>query len=630
MTRHTIRRRLCLVALCWWVAVAAEAQNQAWIVGKGGQSWETPADVMAGVVEGVDGELRPVNFELTDNVIQSISWVDGRTEDFISESGGHIWDNAAKEGSPIVIVDGDNTTTTGERFKEFGIDQTGRIFYFDLGASFPANQIRFFPSPEAQGDFVRAFDLSINDGRLYNASGTPIYESLRLVEQNRDAVVDIRFPDQLLRFIKLTVRSPSPFEIAELEVHGEGFVPKSSYLSQLIELPEPVNFGQLSFKATRIGGDAEVSGGGSVTVEMRNGADDSPLEYYKIVDLETGAEEVVTQKEYESTQELQRGSIRPDLTNWSPWTEPIIAEVGGVYGTVLDLPGPRPFFQYRLAFKGTTTNAVQVDSLAITNSPPLAAKAVAELAVADHPNPAFGTPAVRAGVEAMFTYDIRVDMGEPASTGFDGLRIETLAEARFIKMEMGNDLIPVQPDSVREGTDDLRVYFPSNRVTEGRDEHLRVTFSTRLFLFSTVFAGQLLDSQGSLPQALAEGDATGEVGTNSLRVVFEASEDIVQNFEVDSSIITPNGDGTNDELAFTYVLIHLVEPVDTQVAIYDLSGRRVRNLVSEPVVAGRYTLFWDGKDNGGQRLPPGTYLARVAVATATGEISRTRLVQIAY
>lgn len=630
MKKNTIHRSLHLLVICWLLASAVASQAQdVWVVGKSGRAWSEPAEVMAGVLEGAGGELRPVNFELADNVIQSITWVDGRTQDFISESSGHIWDNAAKEGSPAIIVDGDSTTTTGDRFKDFGIDQTGRIFFLDLGASFPASQIRFYPSPEGQDDFVRAYALAINDGRLYDASGTPIYETLRLVEQNREGLVDVRFPDQLLRFIKLTVRSPGPFEIAELEVHGEGFVPRSSYLSQLIELPEPVNFGQLSFKATRIGG-VLTGDGGSVTVEMRNGSDDTPLEYYKIVDLETGAEEVVTLEEYEGTQLLQRGSIRPDLDNWSPWTEPIVATVDGVYGTILDLPGPRPFFQYRLAFEGTTTSAVQVDSLAITNSPPLAAQAVAELALLEDPNPAFNTPSVRAGVETTLTYDVRVDIGQPAGTGFDGLRIETLAEARFIKLEMGDDLVEVEPDSVVGGIDDLRIHFPSNRISEGRDERLRVTFSTRLFLFSTIFSGQLLDSTGSLPQALAEGDANADVTTNSLRVVFDRGGDLVQSFEFDPPVITPNGDGVNDEGAFTYVLIHLVQPADTDVAVYDLTGRIVRNLVSDSVAAGRYALIWDGTNNEGASVPPGVYLARINVATATGNINRTRLVHVAY
>ena len=633
MTRNSFPRLLSAVVLSWSItAIPVASQTDVWVVGKGGQAWEVPAEVIAGLVVGDDGELRPVNFGLEDNVIQAITWQDSRTVDFISESQGHVWDNAATQGSPAVIVDGDATTTTGDRFKTFGIDQTGRIFFLDLGASFPASQINFFPSPQGDIDFVRAYSIEINDGRLYNTSNTPIYETLRLVELNRDPQVDIRFPPQLLRFIKLTVRSPGPFEIAEIEVHGEGFVPRGSYLSKLIELPDPVNYGQLTFKAKRIGSKLGGShAGGSVTVQMRNGSDETPLEYYQIVDLETGAERVVTQKEYEAATTEERGSIRPDLTNWSPWTAPIVADADSVYNVRLELPGPRPFFQYRLAFEGTATDGVQIDSLAITNSPALAAQAVAEVALLDDPNPVFGLPSVRAGVDTIFTYDVRVDMGADPGTGFDGLRIETSAAAEFVKLEFGPDRLDVTPDSVRARADELLVYFPTNRITEGRDERLRVTFRTRLFLFSSEFSGQLLDSHGSLPQALAAGDATEDVGSNTLRMVFDrAGEDLVQGFDIVPPVITPNGDGVNDEAVFTFALIHLVQPAVTQVAVHDLSGRLVREVSSETVTAGIYAPAWDGTDEAGSSVPPGVYLARIKVETATGDITKTRLVRVAY
>jgi hypothetical protein len=633
MKQNSFPRLLLAVVLIWSItAIPVASQTGVWIVGMGGQSWEAPADVIAGLVVGADGELRPVNFELEDNVIGAITWADSRTVDFVSESQGHVWDNAASQGSAAVIVDGDATTSTGDRFKTFGIDQTGRIFFLDLGASFPASQINFFPSPQGEGDFVRAYSIEISDGRQYNARDTPIYETLRFVEQNRDPLVDIRFPPQLLRFIKLTVRSPGPFEIAEIEVHGEGFVPRGSYLSKLVELPDPVNFGQLSFKARRIGSGLAASGSGAkVTVQMRNGSDETPLEYYQIVDLETGAEQVVTKADYDAAPSEERGSIRPDLTNWSPWTEPIVADVDSTYGARLELPGPRPFFQYRLAFEGTATAGIQVDRFSITNSPALAAQAVAEVALLDDPNPAFGIPSVRAGVDTTLTYDVRVDMGAVPGTGFDGLRIVTSTASEFVKLEMGPDLIEIAPDSVFEKIDELLIYFPSNRITEGRDQRLRVTFRSRLFLFSTEFSGQLLDTRGSLPQALAAGDANADVGSNSLRMVFDrAGEDLIQGFEVIPQVITPNGDGVNDEAAFTFVLIHLVQAAASRVAVYDLSGRLVRDVSTSTVTAGIYAPVWDGTDAAGSPVPPGVYLAKVNVETATGDITKTRLVQVVY
>jgi flagellar hook assembly protein FlgD len=114
-------------------------------------------------------------------------------------------------------------------------------------------------------------------------------------------------------------------------------------------------------------------------------------------------------------------------------------------------------------------------------------------------------------------------------------------------------------------------------------------------------------------------------------MVFDrAGEDLVQGFEVVPPVITPNGDGVNDEAALSFVLIHLVQPAASQVSVYDLSGRLVREVSTETVVAGVYAPAWDGTDEAGTLVPPGVYFARINVETATGDITQTRLVQVVY
>ena len=46
--------------------------------------------------------------------------------------------------------------------------------------------------------------------------------------------------------------------------------------------------------------------------------------------------------------------------------------------------------------------------------------------------------------------------------------------------------------------------------------------------------------------------------------------------------------------------------------IHDLQGRRVRTLASGRFAAGRYVLAWDLRDDGGQPVAPGVYLARLS------------------
>lgn len=48
------------------------------------------------------------------------------------------------------------------------------------------------------------------------------------------------------------------------------------------------------------------------------------------------------------------------------------------------------------------------------------------------------------------------------------------------------------------------------------------------------------------------------------------------------------------------------------VGIYDLTGKRVRELAAAPFARGDHRLSWDGRDDGGRDLPSGAYLIRVA------------------
>ena len=157
-------------------------------------------------------------------------------------------------------------------------------------------------------------------------------------------------------------------------------------------------------------------------------------------------------------------------------------------------------------------------------------------------------------------------------------------------------------------------------------------FRSQALLFSTQFIGQLLDTTGSLPQRIAEGDATREVGTDSQEVIFLASgESVLQSFAVSPPAITPNGDGINDASVFSFVLIHLVQPAAAELLIYDLSGRLIKNVLSDALTAGRYTQWgWDGTNNAGDLVPPGTYIARASIEAAADEVNRMRLIHVAY
>jgi len=64
------------------------------------------------------------------------------------------------------------------------------------------------------------------------------------------------------------------------------------------------------------------------------------------------------------------------------------------------------------------------------------------------------------------------------------------------------------------------------------------------------------------------------------------------------------------------VSISLVVPARTRAdaAVYDLGGRRVRDLVAGELPAGPHPLTWDGRDASGAPQSPGIYFVRVQAA----------------
>jgi hypothetical protein len=45
-------------------------------------------------------------------------------------------------------------------------------------------------------------------------------------------------------------------------------------------------------------------------------------------------------------------------------------------------------------------------------------------------------------------------------------------------------------------------------------------------------------------------------------------------------------------------------------AVYDVTGRRVRQVVQGVLPAGRHTLVWDLTDSGGKAVSPGVFFVR--------------------
>ncbi|HQG45034.1 MAG TPA: FlgD immunoglobulin-like domain containing protein, partial [bacterium] len=61
-----------------------------------------------------------------------------------------------------------------------------------------------------------------------------------------------------------------------------------------------------------------------------------------------------------------------------------------------------------------------------------------------------------------------------------------------------------------------------------------------------------------------------------------------------------------------------------QLALYALTGQKIRTLVDEERPAGRYTVLWDGRDDDGNAAASGTYFCRLRVEREGRRFSDSR------
>ena len=105
---------------------------------------------------------------------------------------------------------------------------------------------------------------------------------------------------------------------------------------------------------------------------------------------------------------------------------------------------------------------------------------------------------------------------------------------------------------------------------------------------------------------------------------------LLANLALSTRVLTPNGDGMGDQLDISFDALKLVMPRPIRVQVYDLAGRRVRELPSGNGLARRYNFTWDGRDEQAQLVPPGTYFVQIAVEGDSQSDTAHRVLPVVY
>ncbi len=646
MRRHVNRLRWlgCLVLALW--AAGAQAQLRTYILGERAEPWSEGG----GLVEPVRNIGRTFSARLdTGNVpeddiefVARPGWIsprffDGQTNiaSLVIDSPGRVRAPNSQNISRALlnqqlegIVNGDHDiayerkpTTFVPEMPAFGI-----WIILDFGRQVGVNRLRFYPrntveaTPQTpfENDFLRGFELWINPEITNSAEGRPDV----LVERrpnNDDAVVEIDIDPRYVRLIKLRSLTETPFEIDELEVIGSGYMGRGTWFSDLIDLGGPATVGPVRWRERVVGEEAF----SSTQVRVRTGDDDTPLLFkqrgaaldpfdpnppgFTEVDAET----------YWSLDVTERGEVVDDVDHWSAWKT---VDNGGLIGGRL----PRQFVQFEIGFAGRIADTRQLDWLQFDYlQPPIADTLRAEV----FPR--------RAPVERRATFRYAVQLRRNGDIlGFDELEVDTTVPVENIRDVTVND-IPVPFEVAYARDDAFRLLLP---LIDGDGDVLEFAFDLPVFRFGTTFSGRVVNSRFErVPQRLEAGNANdfGPGDDDDLSNLFvsipeERIGKLVGTIALSDKVITPNGDGINDDVHVQFNLLQLVDVAPVRFEVFDLAGRRVANLDLGERSLGPADFRWDGTGSDGRLLTPGTYVWRLLVAADAFDEEHLGILAVAY
>ena len=264
-----------------------------------------------------------------------------------------------------LAVDGDETTAFDpDEVSQMPFPRT-RPIYVDLGGNFQVNRIRFFPRLDGRNErrFLQEFDVATSATTVLGefTSLFAFFPSL----PNRQPVVDKRFDSRNVRYVRITSTSQRQWEIAELEIFGDGSLPTGEYVSEPLRLRSANSvFGEMRLEGVN---DLDAP----ILVQTRTGSDENP-ELYFVLGADGAAPVEVARAEYFAAPPDSQAAIRhnPAWSGFEAVTDRVVRSSGIHEG--------RSYLQFRLRMSKPDTKLDRIVFEVV--SPPLVLSLVAEIA----------------------------------------------------------------------------------------------------------------------------------------------------------------------------------------------------------------------------------------------------------
>ena len=223
--------------------------------------------------------------------------------------------------------------------------------------------------------------------------------------------------------------------------------------------------------------------------------------------------------------------------------------------------------------------------------------------------------------DTRFTYTLWPDMRD-GNSGFDQLRfvVPDLVNVGHLAISVAGH--PVEPLAVEVEADSLLVTLPGAVLGDS----ISIDFTTRLVQNASVIDLDLGSS--AFPGLWQDVEPAARRSNIVLLPDLMNSELLIDDLRFSNRIFTPNGDGINDELTLSFVLLK-ADGVEPLIQVLDMSGRVVTRLRGELTGPSRH-FVWDGHDAANRLVAPGIYLYQIDANTEAGESSQIYTVSVAY
>ena len=530
------------------------------------------------------------------------------------QTNGQVWDG---DPSTFWVADRYLCAEFEERnyfltcVDEFGTPGTANIH---LGTLHLIDRIRVISGLTNPSKTVRSVRVHMSEEQTSQAvyqHPRPYLPSIIEVRDNREQVFDIPIPPHdKVAFVQVTIGEHNEdWDIHEIEIYARGFVEQSTFVSNILDFGQPMAWGDLRWGGRR---DPKAK----VLIQTRAGHDDDADLFWRFTGR--GDEKIpVSRAQYDDLKVGEKAGTGYDQDNWSFWSAPYA--FGDSSGAPVVSVSPRRYFQLRVDFLPQDQDGGQLDYLELRASPPVAANLVGEVWPIE----------AAVGQVQDFTYALRPTI-RAGDGGFDRLELVTSSVLGSVSgVRIGDGAVPhevavAEPHRVVVG-------FPR---LEPRDSGalVEVDFEAQVLRYGSTFAGRVWDSARPLevPQGVNAGDATAEYEGNRVSVATAAAERDFLQVRVAPALFTPNGDGRNDGVRIGYDILEITGRAQVSVAVWDVSGRRVRRVYVGLDGIGEYERQWDGRDEGGHVVPPGIYLYRIEVAADRTQVEKTGLLYAAY